>query len=432
MLSVGRKTKTEKRVLSLVHPLLPKQPGVNDGPHPISQEINSLDKQSAAVPPERVQSLDVLRGFDMFWITGGEGIIHTQAAATGWQFFKFLSLELEHVPWEGFHFYDLIFPLFMFCVGVAIPWALIAKLERGFPKKALYKKVVTRFVILFFLGIIYNQGFRQNWANPRIGSVLGQLAFGYLFASLIALGVPRLRTVILWAGGILGGIAILHFLVPVPGFGAGVLTPQGSINGYVDRLFMSGDFWYYISPQGTMYELTQKMPPGSVPLWEAQGILNCITGTSITLMGVIAGLILRNPKIPQLRKVAIYFLTGVGLLISALVLKPWYPINKSLQTSTFYLYAGGFCFILLAPFYLVIDVWKIQKWGFFFKVIGMNAITVYMIFQLINVDHTSGVLVGGLAMYLGAYGPVLISVVTATLVWLSLYALYQKKIFLRV
>ena len=131
-------------------------------------------------------------------------------------------------------------------------------------------------------------------------------------------------------------------------------------------------------------------------------------------------------------KVGIFLVTGLGCLLSALILKPWYPIIKLLQTDTFYLFAGGLCFILLALFYLVIDVWKFQKWGFFFKVIGMNAITVYMGFQLIDVDHTSTVLVGGLAKYLGAYGPVLISVVTVALVWLSLYGLYRKKIFLRV
>jgi predicted acyltransferase len=130
--------------------------------------------------------------------------------------------------------------------------------------------------------------------------------------------------------------------------------------------------------------------------------------------------------------VGIFLVTGLGCLLSALILKRWYPIIKLLQTDTFYLYAGGFCFILLALFYLVIDVWKIQKWGFFFKVIGMNAITVYMMFQLINVDHTSSVLVGGLAKYMGAYGPVLISVVTVSLVWALLYGLYRKKIFLRI
>ena len=190
--------------------------------------------------PERILSLDILRGFDMFWITGGEGIIHTLAVATGWQFFRVFSAELEHVKWQGFHFYDLIFPLFLFIMGATIPYALISKLEKGTPRAALYKKVITRFAILFVFGLIYNQKWITDWAHPRVGSVLGQIAFGYLFASLIALHSAKLRSILLWLAGVLGVNAMIQFLVPVPGFGAGVFTPQGSVNYYVDRLFMPG------------------------------------------------------------------------------------------------------------------------------------------------------------------------------------------------
>jgi predicted acyltransferase len=396
------------------------------------EAIHSHEKQLITQKPERISSLDVLRGFDMFWIVGGEEIIHTLAAATGWQFFKVLSTQLEHVKWQGFHFYDLIFPLFMFCMGISMTYALVSRMEKATPRAALYRKVITRFVILFLLGIVYNQGWHQNWANPCIASVLGQIGFGYLFASLIVLHTHKLRPIIMWTAGILVAIGLIQFLVPVPGYGAGVFTPQGSVNAYLDRSFMPGDFWYYITPNGTIYELNQQMPPNAVPLSESLGILNWISGTSITLMGVIAGLILRNLNLSQYRKVTIYLATGIGCLLSALTLKHWYPIIKNLQTSTFYLYAGGFCFMLFALFYLLIDVWKVQRWGFFFRVIGMNAITVYMGFQLIDVNHTSTVLVGGLAMYLGAYEPVLVSVVTAGLVWFSLYLLYRNRIFLRV
>jgi predicted acyltransferase len=382
--------------------------------------------------PERVLSLDVLRGFDMFWITGGEGIIHTLALATGWQFFRVFSAQLEHVRWEGFHFYDLIFPLFLFIMGVSIPYALISKLEKGMPRTAIYKKIFTRFAILFIFGLIYNQPWVTDWAHPRVGSVLGQIAFGYLFASLIVLHSSKLRSILIWLAGVMAVNAMIQFLVPVPGFGRGVFTPQGSVNYYVDQLFMPGSFLYYITPDGTTYHLGQIRPPDAFPMYGVEGFVDWFSVIIIALAGVTAGLILRNLKLSQYRKVGIFLVTGLGCLLSALILKRWYPIIKLLQTDTFYLYAGGFCFILLALFYLVIDVWKIQKWGFFFKVIGMNAITVYMMFQLIDVDHTSSVLVGGLAKYMGAYGPVLISVVTVSLVWALLYGLYRKKIFLRI
>jgi len=397
-----------------------------------SASSNLLENTSVAPKPERLLSLDVLRGFDMFWIVGGEGIFHTLAAATGLQFFIVLSNQLEHVKWEGFHFYDLIFPLFLFMMGASIPYALIAKIEKGVPRAAIYKKVVRRWAILFLFGLIYNQAWVTDWAHPRVGSVLGQLAFGYLAASLIALTSTKLRTIVTWLAGVMAANALIQFLVPVPGFGRGVFTPQGSVNYYIDKLFMPGSFLYYITPDGTTYSLKQARPPDAFPMYGVEGFLDWFSASIIALMGLTAGLILRNPRIPPKRKVAIFLVTGACCLASALILKRWYPIIKLLQTDTFYLYAGGFCFILLALFYLVIDVWKVQRWGFFFQVIGMNAITVYMGFQLIEVDRTSGVLVGGLAKYLGPYGPVLISVVTVALMWSTLYMLYRKKIFLRV
>ncbi len=399
---------------------------------PVETSASTISAPPVIQKPERVLSLDVLRGFDMFWITGGEGIIHTLALATGWQFFRVFSAQLEHVRWEGFHFYDLIFPLFLFIMGVSIPYALISKLEKGMPRTAIYKKIFTRFAILFIFGLIYNQPWVTDWAHPRVGSVLGQIAFGYLFASLIALHSSKLRSILIWLAGVMAVNAMIQFLVPVPGFGRGVFTPQGSVNYYVDQLFMPGSFLYYITPDGTTYHLGQIRPPDAFPMYGVEGFVDWFSVIIIALAGVTAGLILRNLKLSQYRKVGIFLVTGLGCLLSALILKRWYPIIKLLQTDTFYLYAGGFCFILLALFYLVIDVWKIQKWGFFFKVIGMNAITVYMMFQLINVDHTSSVLVGGLAKYMGAYGPVLISVVTVSLVWALLYGLYRKKIFLRI
>jgi predicted acyltransferase len=397
-----------------------------------SEDIRSLEKPPVGPGPERILSLDVLRGFDMFWIVGGEGIIHTLAAATGWQFFMVFSAQLHHVKWEGFHFYDLIFPLFLFIMGAAIPYALISKMEKGMPRTALYKKVFTRFVTLFVLGLIYNQAWIADWAHPRVGSVLGEIAFGYLFASLLALHSSKLRSIIIWVAVILAVNAMIQFLVPVPGFGSGVFTPQGSVNYFIDRLLMPGSFLYYITPDGTTYGLSQVRPRDAFPMYGVEGFVDWLSASIIALLGVIAGLILRNQKLSQYRKVSIFLATGLGCLLSALILKRWYPIIKLLQTDTFYLYAGGFCFLLLALFYLVIDIWKVQKRGFFFQVIGMNAITAYMGCQLIDVDHTSRVLVGGLAKYMGAYGPVLISVVTAALVWTVLYLLYRNKIFLRV
>ena len=351
-----------------------------------AQEVPAVSLAEAP-KPERILSLDVLRGFDMFWITGGEGIVHALALATGWQFFKVLSTQMTHTHWVGFHFYDLIYPLFLFIMGASIPYALISKLEKGMPRKEIYKKIFTRFGILFIFGIIYNQGWINDWAYPHMGSVLGVIAVGYLGGSLIAVHSPKLRSILIWLAVFMAVNAMIQFLVPVPGFGGGVFTPQGSVNYYVDRLFMPGGVPYYITPDGTPYGLQQIKPPNAFPMYGVEGFVDMFSANIIALMGVIAGLILRNQKLSQRRKVGIFLVTGLGCLLSALIFKRWYPIIKLLQTDTFYVYAGGFCFILLALFYLLIDVWKYQKWGFFFKVIGMNAITVYMGYQFIVVGN---------------------------------------------
>ena len=371
-----------------------------------SEEIQQISK------PERLKSLDILRGFDMFWITGGEGLVFALGAATGWSFMKTVEEQMHHVKWAGFHFYDLIFPLFIFIMGVAIPYALTSKIEKGIPKVDLYKKVFKRFILLVIFGILYNQAWLQNWSNPRIASVLGQIGFAYLFAAIIFINFPKLKSIIMWIIGILVAYALIQLFVPVPGFGAGNITPEGSFNAYFDQLFTPGRL------------IDETFDP--------EGIFNNISAIAIALMGVTAGFILRQKNYSPYLKFTVLLATGLVLVGLTTVLKDWYPIIKKAWTSTFNLQAGGLSFILLAVFYLVIDVWKINKWGFYFMVIGVNPITVYLGAAFINFNFTSEALFGGFALLLGDYGPVLISLGTIGLIWGGLYLLYKNKIFLKV
>ena len=361
---------------------------------------------------ERLHSLDILRGFDMFWITGGVYLFDKLAKFTNWGFLEAFTHQLKHAKWNGFTLYDLIFPLFMFIAGVAIPYALQAKREKGVPKSTLYKKVIRRLVLLVILGFIYNGFLRLNFENMRYASVLGQIGFSYFFASLIFLNIKHMRSLIIWVAGILVGYGIIQLFIPVPGVGAGILTPEGCINGYVDRMLLPG-----------------RLHGGS---FDPEGILSIISATGITLMGTIAGKILRNNNIDQNRKVIILTLTGVGLFILGLILKNWYPVIKKCWTSTYSLYAGGISFVLLALFYLIVDVWKYKKWGFYFKVIGLNSITIYLGKRIIDFAHTSNYLFGGLSDHLGSFGPVLSSMAYLAVVWIFLYYLYKNKIILRV
>lgn len=377
-----------------------------------NSNLNPDQQPEIQLKPERLYSLDVLRGFDMFWITGGEGLIHALGLATGWGVFITMSDQLHHVKWAGFAAYDLIFPLFMFIVGVAIPYSLISKIQRGTDKKLIYRRIIRRFIILFIFGIIYNQFWLTDWANPRIASVLGQISIAYFLASIIFMQTQKLKYIIIWTAGILIGYGILQLLIPVPGYGAGQLTPEGSVNAWVDQHFLPG-----LLLDGT---------------FDPEGILNNFSATAITLLGIIAGLILRENNLTQYRKFLILLLTGIVLYIISLFLNDFYPIIKKAWTSTYIIHAGGLSFMLLAVFYLIIDIWKIRKWSFYFKVIGVNAITVYMGTHVIDFEFTVKGLLGGVVIYMGDWGPVLISFAYLSLVWVCLYVLYKNKIFLKV
>ena len=205
---------------------------------------------------------------------------------------------------------------------------------------------------------------------------------------------------------------MIQLLVPVPGAGAGVLTPTASINAYVDQLVLPGKFY------GGSYD--------------PEGVLCIISATAITLMGAIAGTLLRNKILSSYKKVVVLGAAGCGMLVLGLVLGNWYPIIKNLWTSTYSLVAGGICSLILALFYLVIDVWKIRKWCFYFQVIGLNAITVYMGVQVFKIRYSSDFILAGVASMLGDFGPILLSLGFLAIVWLALYVLYRQNIFLRV
>jgi len=360
----------------------------------------------------RLLSLDALRGFDMFWIIGGDAFFRSLAEVTNWGWARAWAAQLEHVEWAGFHFYDLIFPLFMFISGVAIPFSLLAKAEAAADKRPIYIKLVKRALLLVLLGFVYNHLTDLRFATQRYASVLGQIGLAYLFAGLIMLSVKTLKGRLAALSGILLGNAVIQLLVPVPGIGAGVLTPEGSVNGFIDRLLLPG----------RLYD----------GVFDPEGVLCVLSATAVTLMGGLAGLVLKSDKFAAYRKTLILAASGVGLTTLGYVLGNWYPIIKKAWTSTFDIYAAGLSFILLAMFYLVIDVWKVRGWSFVFRVIGLNSITIYLGTRMVDFDFTSKFWFGGLARLAGGAGALVLLAGTIVIEWLVLYALYKKNVFLRV
>ena len=363
---------------------------------------------------ERLQSLDVLRGFDMLWIIGGGSLIVALAEATKWGWLQVIAEQMEHVKWDGFHFEDLIFPLFMFISGVAIPYAITAKVEQGIKRKLLFNKIFKRGITLVILGIIYNGALKHGFSDWRIASVLGQIGLGYLFAASIVLYTKSYKTRLAWLIGILSGIAILQLLVPVPGYGAGLLDPVGGMNAWLDRMFLPGRIY-----GGT---------------FDPEGLLCIVSAITVTLMGALAGSVLRDGEPASKRKAGILCVAGACLVIFAMALSTFYPIIKAAWTVPFNLLTVGIGCLLLSLFYFTIDV---KNWTggivsykiLFFKVIGMNSITIYLLTAIVDFHGASLFFTGSLATAMGEWIVILGAIV---LEWLVLYYLYKKKIFLRV
>ena len=361
----------------------------------------------------RLQSLDALRGFDMLWIIGGGAFFAAASKAVDWGWLHLLAQQMDHhVEWSGLHFHDLIFPLFMFISGVAIPYAISSKLEKGVPRYKLLKKVFLRMVLLVSFGIIYNGALQNGFHDMRVASVLAQIGISYFFAAVIVIYTNFVKPRIYWLAGILGGIAILQLFVPVPGFGAGNITPEGSINAWFDQLFLPGKLYF--------------------ETYDPEGVLCIVSATSVTLMGTFAGNLLRQKALSPSRKTVFLLLAGAGLVAAALVLSPFYPIIKKIWTVPYNLVAAGLSFLLLALFYFVIDVKEWRKGTFFFKVIGLNSITIYLGSRIIDFSYPSKFLLGWLATPAGDFGEMIIVAGVIVLEWLCLYHLYKNKIFLRV
>ena len=360
----------------------------------------------------RVMSIDALRGFDMFWIIGGERIFASLHNVFDSPVTAQIRTQLTHVKWTGFRFEDLIMPLFLFIVGVVMPFSFNKRLDAGHGKTRLYLHILKRTVILFVLGMIA-QGHLLEYDISKLhiySNTLQAIAAGYLIATIIMLNL-NLRWQIATTGILLVLFWALMMLVPVPGHGAGALTPDGNLAIYIDRVIF-GPFIDGTDPPYT---------------W----ILSSMTFGCSVMLGVFAGYILRSDNV-GIRKVLWLLAAGGGCIVLGLAWNLCFPIIKHLWTSSFVLFSGGLCFMLLALFYLVIDVLGFKIWAYGFIVIGMNAIAVYMATHLINFRNIGGVFVEGLEKYSGNWYPLIHAAAGFAVVWLILWWMYRKKSFIKI
>ncbi len=360
--------------------------------------------------PPRLESLDALRGFDMFWIVGGSWIVQglhdiSASPATAW-----IQSQMTHVEWEGFRFWDIIMPLFLFIVGAAIPFSFHKRLARGDSKGRILGHVGRRFLVLFVLGMAA-QGHLLEYDLAQLhlfSNTLQAIAVGYAITSL-ALLFLSVRGQLLFTAGLLIGFWLLLLWVPVPGYGAGDLSPEGNLAMHIDRLVL-GPF-----RDGTDYT------------W----ILSGLGFGATVLLGALAGQLLRSSLSPE-RKAGWLALGGTACWIGGWVWGWIFPVIKHLWTSSFVLYSGGLCLMLLAGFYWIMDVRGWKRWAFPFKVIGMNAIVVYMATRLFDFRLIGDILVGGMSRWTGNAFPLIRGSAGFAVIWLCLYFFYRRRIFIKI
>jgi predicted acyltransferase len=367
------------------------------------------DEKQQSIPEGRIMSIDALRGFDMFWIIGGGAFLANLAEVYSHPVTETIQRHLEHVEWEGFHFEDLIFPLFLFIVGVVLPFSFTRRLERGHSRRALYLHIIKRSAVLVLLGLIYNGLLRFDWANMRWPGVLQRIGICYFFAALIVMNT-KWRT----QAAVVAAVLIIYWLasvlIPVPNYGAADLTMEGCLSSYIDQKLIPGELYYGYG--------------------DNEGVISTFPATCTVLLGALAGHWLRSNR-PQNRKAAALALAGLVSLIVGFLWSLVFPIIKIIWTSSYALVAAGFSLLLLALFYWIIDVKGYRKWAFFFIVIGMNPITIYFLQRFVDFNGIAEFFLAGLIEHADSLGPLILPLGVVLTKWLLLWFLYRHRIFFK-
>ena len=373
----------------------------------------------------RLISLDALRGFVMFWIMSGEHIIHALAKAAPIPVFIWMSSQLHHAEWNGITFYDMIFPVFLFVAGVSMPFSFEKKMSlagvltpQELPskeKRKIYLSMLRRTIILVVLGFVVNGLLRfDGFDHTRFASVLGRIGLAWFFAGIIYLNYD-LKKQFIWFLGILMGYYMAMKWIPVPEFGAGVLTKEGSLEAYIDRLFLPGRL------HSTVYD--------------PEGIFSTLPAISTALLGVFTGTFLKaKNQFSISSKLILMTLTAILLIIAGLIWDLDFPINKHLWTSSFVCFVGGFSILFFVFFYLIIDLSGFHKWAFPLILIGSNSILIYIAAEgSVDFKHTADYFFGGIIHHLPiVWQPVFVALSVTTVQLLLLYFLYKKKWFLKI
>jgi predicted acyltransferase len=414
-------------------------------------------------------SIDALRGFDMFWIIGAESLVYALNRISGSKTTAFLAEELEHATWRGFHFIDLVFPMFVFIMGASLVFSLGKSIEQAGRTEAL-KRIFRRGILLFAVGLFYSGGLTNAWPDMRLMGVLNRIALAYVFGGLLFC-FCRPRALVAVCVGILVGYWALMSFTPIrdiqltrsniaqlaaaagdeqtaaffkdksspnpsavkdcPAWLAAqqlFLATTNRVTGKFDKGFNVSDHFDFQYLPGRKYDT----------FFDPEGFLSTIPAVATCLLGIFAGLLLKNQSVEDRRKVIYLIACGVAAATLGWLWNYQFPVIKKIWTSSYVLVAGGYSAILLGLFYLLVDVWQYRKWCQPFVWIGMNSITIYLTSNILRGFESLAPRVAGgdVKAYFDhhvtqGFGDLVISIVGLLFAFWFVHFLYRRKIFLR-
>ena len=395
----------------------------------------------------RLMSLDALRGFDMFWILGADGVVSAVSRMTEAAPVRLLAGQVEHSEWAGFTFYDLIFPLFVFITGVSLVFSLGRTLEQH-GRAGAVRRILWRATLLFALGLLYNGGLSQPWPAVRLLGVLQRIALAYAAAGLLfCFCRPPLRSAV-GVALLVGYWALLTF-VPIRDIAldrnalAARCGTEHPAPLQVRQLYESTPATVtgcYDPGRNLANHLDYRFLPGAKydTYWDPEGLLSLLPAIATCLLGVMAGGWLRRSDWTDRRKLARLLVAGGLCLVLGHLWGTDFPVIKKIWSSSFVLVAGGWSLLLLGGFYYVVDLRQWRGWCQPFVWIGLNPITLYLATTLVDFGRIAERLAGGSAaafldrhLAVGIGNLVLASVTLGLLLLLARF-LHRRQIYLRV
>ena len=371
---------------------------------------------------KRLESLDALRGFDLFFLVALGPLMHSLARTANVEWLNESMWVFSHVSWEGFSPWDLIMPLFLFMSGISMPFSL-SRYKSISDKRPLLRRLAKRILLLWIFGMMCQGNLLALDPNTiyLYSNTLQAIATGYLITALLFLFTSR-RTQIITAVVLLLVYWTAMQFITVDGYGGGNYTPQGNLAEWIDNTVLG------------RFRDTAQVIDGKVVVadwYHYTWILSSLNFGVTVLTGLFAGYIAKD-KIEEKKKLKLYFGTGITMVIAGWLWNFQMPVIKTIWTSSMVLVSSGYCFLLMGLFYYWID-YKGHRSGItWLKVYGMNSIFAYMLANVVNFRCIGESLFYGLEQYMGSYYSFLMTLWNIGAVYVIIWFMYKRGIFLKV